>query len=182
VKAEPPVMFFSQTPARLVNIDGDPVWNAIKDNDLKFAINTNWDLFEHTPTKTFYLRDEKTWLKSAAIAGPWVPAGKLPESFKKLPKDDNFKEVRDAVPGKSLSEKSAPKIFVSTAPAEMILLKGAPVYVKVAGSNLLWVSNTDSDVFRMGEKGLVYYLVSGRWFSAPGLHRSVDLRHDEAAA
>ena len=168
VKADPPTIFFSQTPARLVNIDGEPVWNQIKENDLKFAINTNWDLFEHEPTKTFYLRDDKTWLKATAIAGPWTPAGKLPESFKKLPKDDNFKEVRDAVPGKSLSEKSAPKIFVSQEPAEMILLKGPATYVPVAkDSQLQWVSNTDSDVFRMGPKGLVYYLVSGRWFSAP---------------
>jgi len=167
VKADPPPIFFSQTPARLVNIDGDPVYNTIPENDLKFALNTNWDLFEHGPTKTYYLRDEKTWLKATAVTGPWVPAGKLPESFKKLPKDDNFKEVRAAVPGKSLSESSAPKIFVSTVPAEMILLKGAPVYVPVKDSKLLWVSNTDSDLFRMGQTGLVYYLISGRWFSAP---------------
>ena len=32
---------------------------------------------------------------------------------------------------------------------------------------LLWVSNTESDVFRMGKTGPVYYLVAGRWFSAP---------------
>ena len=32
---------------------------------------------------------------------------------------------------------------------------------------LLWVSNTESDVFRMGQSGTVYMLVSGRWFSAP---------------
>ena len=34
------------------------------ENDLKFAVNTNWDLFQHEPTKTFYLRDEKSWLKA----------------------------------------------------------------------------------------------------------------------
>ena len=28
-------------------------------------------------------------------------------------------------------------------------------------------SNTESDVFRLGTSGLIYYLVSGRWFSAP---------------
>jgi hypothetical protein len=28
------------------------------------------------------------------------------------------------------------------------------------------VSNTESDVFRLGAKGAVYYLVSGRWFTA----------------
>ena len=29
------------------------------------------------------------------------------------------------------------------------------------------MSNTESDVFRMGKTGPVYYLVAGRWFSAP---------------
>jgi hypothetical protein len=31
----------------------------------------------------------------------------------------------------------------------------------------MWVSNTDSDIFRLGKTGQVYYLVSGRWFKAP---------------
>ena len=47
VKADPPPIFFSTTPAVLVNLDGDPIWSPIKDNDLKFAVNTNWDLFQH---------------------------------------------------------------------------------------------------------------------------------------
>ena len=29
------------------------------------------------------------------------------------------------------------------------------------------MSNTESDVFRLGKTGPVYYLVAGRWFSAP---------------
>ena len=43
----------------LVNFDGEPVWSPIKGNDLKFAINTNWDVFEHEPTKTYYLREQR---------------------------------------------------------------------------------------------------------------------------
>jgi hypothetical protein len=31
----------------------------------------------------------------------------------------------------------------------------------------MWVSNSDADVFRSGMQGTVYFLVSGRWFSAP---------------
>ena len=46
VKADPPPIFFSTKPAVLVNIDGDPIWSPIKDNDLKYAVNTNWDLFQ----------------------------------------------------------------------------------------------------------------------------------------
>ena len=60
VKADPPPIFFSKTPAVLVNIDGDPIWAPIPQNDLKSAVNTNWDLFEHAPTKTFYLRNDTT--------------------------------------------------------------------------------------------------------------------------
>ena len=59
---------------------------------------------------------------------------------------------------------------MSTVPAELILLQGAPNYQLVTGTeNLLWVSNTESDVFRMGKAGPVYFLVAGRWFSSPGL-------------
>ncbi|MGE5199809.1 MAG: hypothetical protein ACM3H9_09225, partial [Rhodospirillaceae bacterium] len=32
VKADPPAIFFSQAPAVLVNIDGDPIWSPIRDN------------------------------------------------------------------------------------------------------------------------------------------------------
>ena len=52
-------------------------------------------------------------------------------------------------------------------PAELILLDGKPKYKEVEGTSLLWVSNTESDIFRLGKTGLVYYLVAGRWFSAP---------------
>jgi hypothetical protein len=166
VKADPPPIFFSQAAAILVNIDGDPIWSPIKENDLKFAVNTNWDLFQHEPTKTYYLLNNDAWLKTTDLKGKWEPAGQLPESFKKLPADDNWKEVRANLPGK----KGKPTtVFVSTVPAELILLQGQPNYQLVQGtSDLLWVSNTESDVFRLGKAGTVYFLVAGRWFSSPG--------------
>jgi hypothetical protein len=167
VKADPPPIFFSKKPAVLVNLDGEPIWSPIKENDLKFAVNTNWDLFLHDPTKVYYLRNEQSWLQAQEVKGPWSAAAKLPESFKKLPNDDNWNDVKAALPGKKLSADKLPQVFVSTVPAEMILLLGEPKYDKVAGTSLLWVSNTESDVFRMGPKGAVYYLVAGRFFSAP---------------
>ncbi len=166
VKADPPKIFYSTTPAVLVNIDGEPIWSPIKDNDLKYAINTNWDLFQHGPTNTLYLRNEKVWLKATAVQGPWTPAGTLPESFKKLPPDENWKEVKASLPGQKPSDKT-PTVLVSIEPAELILLTGVPNYLLVDGTtDLLWVQNTTSDVFRLGKTGPVYYLVSGRWFSA----------------
>jgi hypothetical protein len=162
VKADPPTIFFSTSPAVIVNLDGEPIWSPIKENDLKFAVNTNWDLYQHGPSSTYYLLNEGSWLKAADVKGPWTPAGPLPDSFKKLPAEENFKETKAAVPGKPL--KTAPKIFVTTTPGELILTTGAPSYRLVTGTQLLWVSNTESDVFRYGKGGPVYYLVAGRWF------------------
>jgi len=167
LKADPPAIFYSATPAVLVNIDGDPIWSAIKDNDLKFAVNTNWDLFQYPPTGTLYLLKDKSWLQASSVTGPWKAAGTLPDSFKKLPADDNWKDAKAAIPGTTLTAAQTPKVFVSTKPAELILVSGAPNYLLVTGTNLLWVSNTESDVFRLGKTGAVYFLVSGRWFSAP---------------
>jgi hypothetical protein len=167
VKADPPVIFYSTRNAVLVNLDGDAIWSPIRDNDLKFAVNTNWDLFQHGPTQTFFLRHESAWLKASKLEGPWSTAGKLPESFSKLPAEASWNEVKAALPGKSLSGKDVPEVFVSTKPAELILVKGGPLYSPVTGTGLFWVSNTESDVFRLGKNGTVFFLVSGRWFSAP---------------
>jgi hypothetical protein len=170
IRAEPPVVFYSERPALMVNLDGDVVWSPIADNDLRFAVNTNWDLFEHTPSKRYFLRNEGSWLGAPALTGPWTAAGMLPGSFHKLPADENWKEVRAALPGRALAASAVPQVFVSTKPAELILLRGAPQYVPVAGTKLQWVQNTESDLFRLGPTGPVYYLVAGRWFSAPGFN------------
>jgi hypothetical protein len=170
LKADPPKIFSAVAPAILINIDGEPIWSPIKEVDLKYVINTNWDLFEHTPTKAFYLRYNESWLKAGAIEGPWSPAGTLPDSFKKLPADDNWKDVKAAVPGKKLSASSMPKVFVSQEMAELIMLEGPTAYEPITGApTLLWVSNTEADLFRMGRSGDFYFLIAGRWFKAASL-------------
>jgi len=156
VKGDPPAIFYSSRPAVVVNLDGAPVWSPIDTVDLRYVVNTNWDLFEHTPTKTYYLRNGETWLKSMTLAtGAWTAAGTLPASFSKLPADDNWKEVKAAVPGKTVAASALPQVFVSETPAELILLRGAPQYVPVKGTGLQWVRNTDADVFRVGTTGTV---------------------------
>ena len=167
VKADPPAIHVSTVPAILVNFDGSPVWSPISGTDLTYAVNTNWDVFEQSSTKTFYLRYGSTWLKASSLTGRWSPAGTLPRTFSMLPADANWKEVRANLPG-AVNVKDVPAVFVNTVPTELIVLRGEPSYLLTGtGGKLLWVNNTDSDVFRMGLTGPVYYLVAGRWFSAP---------------
>lgn len=167
IKSDPPKIYLSQTPAILVSFDGEPIWSPIKDNELKFAVNTNWDIFQHSPTGMFYLRNDTTWLRSTALTGPWSRAGKLPDSFSKLPDDENWKDVRTNLPG--APSKVLPSVYVTSDPSELILIKGNPNYVPVPSTRLLWVDNTESDLFRVGKDGPFFYLVTGRWFRAPAI-------------
>ena len=168
LNTEPPKIFLTQTPAILVSFDGEPIWSPIKDNELKFAVNTNWDVFQHGPTSIYYLRNEASWLKATDLNGPWSYANKLPDSFNKLPADDNWKDVRANLPAKNAG--AVPSVYTSTEPAELIVIDGKPKFVPVPATRLLWVSNTESDLFAMGPDGPLFYLVAGRWFRAPNFN------------
>jgi hypothetical protein len=165
LKADPPKIFLSRTPAILLSFDGDPIWSPIKENELKFAVNTNWDVFQHQPTGIYYLRNDTSWLMSTDLKGPWTQANKLPDSFTKLPSDDNWKDVIANLPGRRVAK--VPTVYFSTEPAELILIDGQPKFVPVPGTSLLWASNTESDLFAAGTDGPLFYLVAGRWFRAP---------------
>jgi hypothetical protein len=169
-KTDPPKIFVSQKPAVLVLIDGEPIWSPIKDNEAKFVVNTNWDLFEVPSKSSLYLRDEKAWYKAPSLKGPWTPAGKLPKALKKLPKDDpNWEDVRASLPGEKTEPGNVPTVYVSEVPAELIVTSGEPALAIVDGTELLWVTNTESDLFLHGPESQFYYLVSGRWFRAKSL-------------
>jgi hypothetical protein len=72
---------------------------------------------------------------------------------------------------------AAPTVLVSQNPTELMLLNGAAAYTPVMGTRLERVSNTDSNVFRSGTAGTVYYRVSGCWFSAPCVTRRYAARY-----
>ena len=84
VKAEPPVIYFSKRPAVMVNLDGEAIWSPIRDNDLKFAVNTNWDLFQHAPTATLYLRHDTSWLQATDVKGPWTASRQAPAELQQV--------------------------------------------------------------------------------------------------
>ena len=72
VKSDPPVIFYSTSPAVLVNLDGDPIWSPIKDNDLRFAVNTNWDLFEYRAHQDVLPpQRQAAGCRRSDIKGPW---------------------------------------------------------------------------------------------------------------
>ena len=165
----PPQIFVSARPASLVVFDGEPVLAPLAGTSLSFAVNTNWDVFSDSSTRTWYLLNNGGWLAAPDAKGPWMPAGKLPPSFAALPADANFADVKKQIPGRPIAAKDAPTIFVATKPAAIIVTNGPPQYVAIPGTALQYATNTDAPLFRDTAGGRVYYLISGRWFAAPSL-------------
>ncbi len=164
-----PVVLVSQTPAILVLFDGEPLFVEIEKTGLEFAVNTNWDVFRDPTSSAHYLLHGDAWLEAPTTTGPWAPVGKLPKAFYEIPESESFEGVREHVPGRKISKSETPRVFVSYRPAELILLDGEPVEEEVPGTELVWVSNTESDLFRSTASGDYYYLISGRWFRAASL-------------
>lgn len=170
VNLEPPPIYYSDSPAILVIFIGDPKFEAIKGTSLLFAVNTNWDTLLDTATSQYYLLNGESWLTTKdPKKGPWTPAKKLPADFSKLPNDENWADVRKHIPGKP--GQAAPKVIVTTKPSELILTKGTPQLEVIQNTKLLYITNTDSDLFvHVGANASQYYfLTAGRWFRAKAL-------------
>ncbi len=190
-----PRIFVSQRPAILVVLDGEPVLFPVEGTALMFAVNTNWDLFFHSKEGRYYLLDrgpsdeeaaggggQGSWLTAARLDGPWTVAGEMPGDFLKL--GDDWQDVKENLPGAAMAE--VPTVYAVTRPAELIVIDGAAASTPIEGTRLLWVQNTDADLFLYGGDGRYYYLVSGRWYRTQTLDgpwelASADLPGDFAA-
>lgn len=163
VKTDPPEIFYSTKPAILLIVEGKPVLAPVEKTKLQFVVNTNWNIIFDKSKKMYYLAHQKGWLTAKELNGPWEPTQKLPKDMEKLPNDPMWADVKKLVPAPAPSG-AVPQVFFSAVPAELILTQGAPVYSKVPGTRLLYVSNTENDVFLDDTNKQFYVLLSGRWF------------------
>ncbi len=170
LSSTPPQILVSYIPAILVLYDGDPLFVDTGTPGLEFAVNTNWDVFHHVDTSTYYLLYENAWLEASTPTGPWTATGKLPRKVRKMiPETESFEAVLEHVPGRKMSKDEMPKVFVTSEPSELIVIAGRPIEEAIPGTDLLWIKNTESDLFRSATTKDYYYLVSGRWFRASTL-------------
>ncbi len=162
ISVDPPPIFFSSEPSILVIFLGPAKFEKIKDSSLFFAVNTNWDVLLDPATSTYYTLADKVWLSSKDVMkGPWAATTKLPAAISALPKTEDWKYVLASVPAQA---GPAPKVFVSDRPAELILTDGKPAIEAIPGTKILYLANSESDVFSYA--GSYYFLSAGRWFSA----------------
>ena len=169
VNLDPPPMYYYDHPAILVIFNGTPDFKPIEGTQLRFAVNTNWDVLQDTTTSKYYLLNGDSWITTSDIVnGPWAPATDLPSDFSKLPANANWDEVRKHIPGKTAS--TAPTVVTSNQPAEIIVTDGPVNLVDIPGTSLQYVSNPQMPLFFDKADSNYYYLVAGRWFSTRNLY------------
>jgi len=163
----PPPIFYSSSPAILLIVQGEPVLVPVEKSEIQYVVNTNWDLFFDKTTSDYYLLAENIWLSSKKLDGKWTKSTKLPDGLKNLPSGQNFDEVKKMIPPPESG--TAPNVFFSKVPAELILVNGPPKFEKIPGTQLLYIDNTENDVFANEAQGQYYVLLSGRWFGSKSL-------------
>jgi hypothetical protein len=169
VRNDPPAIFVSNQPAILLQFDGEPVLADIKNTKLQFAVNTNWPVFLDKSISSYYLFTGKRWLTAPSLSSPWLITATLPKDMIKVAKDPQWKGLAGAISPMATDTGFAPAVFYSTAPAEIILFRGKPVYSRITGTQLVYATNTDADIFVHSPTQQYFYLAAGRWFSSKSL-------------
>ncbi len=176
VKNDPPQIFFSTRPAILVLIDGIPVLRSVADTSLERVVNTRVLLLRDQISNKFYLRLMDGWMESSNLNGPWTLAGQTsPDLRKALEAAIAGKQV-DLLNGSqsSLAEavrrNAVPAVIISTQPAELLQTQGDPQVASIEGTDLIYITNTENDIFVHTPSQDHFILLSGRWFKAQSMN------------
>jgi hypothetical protein len=166
VNMDPPQIIVSHEPSVLLIVDGAPALQPIEDTGLSFVVNANMDLFYAASFKKYYLFIGEQWLSSSTLAKGWQSNIIPPDAFKKIPDDYERSYVKDLLQTKS--DKKV-EVILATPPTELILIDGDPSTESIPGTNLMFVKNTEQNIFINQSEGLYYYLSAGRWFKSKRL-------------
>ena len=168
----PPKIIFSNHPAMLVLIDGEPKLQNNAEWGVDVVVNSPFTIVKSN--NTFYLYGAKKWFSSGAATGPYQLTNNIPYNFSKI--EAAISNANNADPGFTTDTKGQsadgiiPEIIVSTQPAELIQTKGEANFNPIDGTSLLYVTNSDNDIFMDTNSQKYYVLVSGRWYVAPQLN------------
>lgn len=170
IKHVAPKIIFVTYPSVLIIIDGDPKLKQLEKSKLQYIVNTPYFITFEPGEKQYYLKGSGFWFSAPNLNGPWVetksPPKKAVEIAKQMEKKQKEQQKEQSTEGQEVDTSIVPKIFVSTEPAELIQADGDPKYIPVKGTELLYMSNSESDIFMDIKTQKFYILISGRWFTS----------------
>src|SRR5262245_297219 len=172
VRNDAPRIIVSNTPAVLIPIAGDPVVKQAGSTRFERVVNTRALILRDGTA--YYLHLYDGWMVAPAVDGPWRPAERALLGMDRLATDLAKSGQVDLLDGGNVQPKpslttTAPTVYVSHTPAELIVFDGQPKLQPVSGTGLLWATNTNADVLVDTTSNDYYVLISGRWYRARSL-------------
>jgi hypothetical protein len=155
----PPRIIFHERRAILVVYDGAPVLRPMEGSILLRAANTPYAVVLDTHARYYYLNGANLWYRSRSALGPWTPITNPPAAIREIVPPDT--STYDQVTG------PPPDVLTAIEPTELIATDGPIQYAPLVDDELLYVTNTESDVVLEVSTQNLYVLLSGRWFRAP---------------
>lgn len=163
----PPRIIVTTQDTQLLLIDRVPVATKITGTELESVINTDWSLFRHVPSNSWYVLNEGTWQTHSMLAtGGWTSTTELPPDFRQLALSDEWPAVRDALPAQLPDHEPSPFV-ISLEPTELISIDGPARLEAVGEEGLRHVANTNRNLFELNARW--YFLTAGRWFETATL-------------
>jgi len=170
LRHQPPRIFYSKTPAVLVYIDGDPVFNFFPGTELyEYIVNTPHFIVHSLSDNQYYLKGGDWWFTTDDLMGSWKNIDAPPAYIAELASKTN--ELRGNEPNSSKdSFKNAPRLIATNEPAILIQTNGAPEIHQVH-ENLFNIVNSDDEIIYDANLDYYFILVSGRWYKSKNLER-----------
>jgi len=162
LRAPLPAIVFSTNPAVLVSIDGEPRLKAVPGAPLMRVVNTPFLILLDTASASYFLDAGGRWFAAKELLGPWHQALAVPDAVKSVGSNTLVAAADDAA-------LPLQAVIIATNAAELLCIDGAPEFGVLRGTDLLYIQNTEADVFMDIKTQRVYVLCSGRWYGAPGV-------------
>jgi hypothetical protein len=141
-----------------VPYDGQPVVQPIEGSDLERVTNTPYAVVHDPKHRTFYLNGANLWYEAKDPQGPWGVISDPPAAVRAVVPPDTV--AAEQIAG------APPLVITAVEPTELISTDGAANYAPLVGDELLYVTNTESDVVRDVSTQRIYVLLAGRWYWA----------------
>ncbi len=172
LKNEPPRIIFSKTPAVLILIDGEPVYRAVEGTPYTRIVNTPALMLFDSSAGTIYLDGGNWWMTAPSLNGPWTAATNPSQDLGAIKQQLTEAEEKEPSEAPAAPVGKPPAVYVSTTPAELLITRGEPTYAPIPKTSLLYVTNSNNDIFIDTKTQQYFVLLAGRWFRSQSLEGS----------
>ncbi len=169
LKNDPPNIIYETTPSLLISIDGEPILQDIENTSLKSVVNTPFFLLYDTKGKNYYLKGGSIMWTANDLKGEWKTTTNPPKEVAELAKQYD-EQINEDQEGLDMLKEEIPKIIVATEPTELVTTDGDIKFAPISNTDLLYIENTDSELFLDIDSQEYFIVISGRWYQSLSLN------------